>query len=133
MDTQTLTRSRPRRTRQTVAQERSRRRSHKLAAIIERELDPHQPLRHGLRTWARIPAANRVAVAGPLSEIVALLRDPAAIAPERVLRSVLAFVTEPDSPVYGDYPNQAGFAAHALADELRARTGSSARLPATGV
>jgi hypothetical protein len=90
--------------------------------MLESELDPRQPLRHGLRLWTRIPAANRGAVAEPLRHIVALLRDPAVTISDRTLRNVLAFVTEPRSPAYGDYPNQAGFAAHSLVEEIRART-----------
>jgi hypothetical protein len=110
----------PRRTRQTIAQQRFLRRRHKLAAILASELDPRYPLRHGLRSWARIPSANRAPVTEPLLEIVALLRDPATTISGGTLRRILAFVTDPASPVYGQYPTQAGFAAHALADDVRA-------------
>ncbi len=116
----TRTQTSPRRTRQTIAQQRFLRRRQKLAAILEGELDPRYPLRHGLRSWARIPSGNRAAVAAPLQEIVGLLRDPATTVSERTLRRVLAFVTDPASPAYGEYPTQAGFAAHALADDVRA-------------
>ena len=92
----------PRRTRQTVARERFLRRRQKLAAILESELDPRHPLKHGLRSWERIPPANRTAVAEALREIVALLRDPAVTIPERALRRVLAFVTDRASPAYGE-------------------------------
>jgi hypothetical protein len=118
----TLTRSAPRRTRQTIAQDRFWRRRRKLAAILEGELDPHAPLRHRLGFWERIPAANRPAVGESLTQIVMLLRNPAVVISERTLRNVLAFVTEPSSPAYSAYPNQAGFAAHALAAEIRARS-----------
>ena len=110
-----------------IAQQKFLRRRHKLAAILESELDPRYPLRHGLRSWARIPSANRSAVGEPLLQIVMLLRDPAITISERTLRRVLAFVTDPASPVYGDYPTQAGFAAHALADDVRARARGSSR------
>jgi hypothetical protein len=120
MNAHTLTRSAPRRTRQTIAQERFRRRREKLAVILERELDPHEPLRHRLGFWERIPATNRAAVGEPLAQIVVLLRDPAVTISERMLRTVLAFVTESRSHVYSEYPNQAGFAAQALVAEIRA-------------
>ena len=38
-----------------------------------------------------------------------------------------AFVTDPASPVYGSYPTQAGFAAHALADDVRAQARGTSR------
>jgi hypothetical protein len=121
----TRTRSAPRRTRQTVAQERFLRRRQKLAVIVASALDPGHPLRHRLGPWERIPGANRDALSGPMEQIVILLRDPAVTISERTLRRVLAFVTDGSSPAYGEYPNQAGFAAHALAQEIasRARSG----------
>jgi hypothetical protein len=119
----------PRRTRQTVARERFLRRRQKLAAILESELDPRHPLRHGLRSWERIPPANRTVVADALREIATLLRDPAVTIPERALRRVLAFVTDRTSPAYGEYPNQAGFAAHSLVAEIRACTAGQGRSP----
>jgi hypothetical protein len=122
----------PRRTRQTVARERFLRRRQKLAAILESELDALHPLRHGLRSWERIPRANRTAVAESLHEIVTLLRDPAVTIPERALRRVLAFVTDRTSPAYGEYPNQAGFAAHSLVAEIRACSAGEGRSPLDG-
>ena len=123
----TRTLAAPRRTRQMIAQQKFLRRRHKLAGILESELDPRYPLRHGLRSWARIPSANRAAVSEPVLQIVTLLRDPAITVSERTLRRVLAFVTDPASPVYGSYPTQAGFAAHALADDVRAQARGSSR------
>lgn len=108
------------RTRQVRAQERFLRRRRRLASILEDALDPNYPLRHGTRAWPRIPRRNRAAVSEPLQEIAVLLRDPAVTIPERTLRNVLAFVTHPGSTVYGEYPNQAGFRAHSLVDEVRA-------------
>ena len=123
----TLTRPRRRRTRQTVARERFVRRRRKLAAIVEAELDPLHPLRHGLGSWVRVPAANRTAVAEPLQQIATLLRDPAVTISDHTLRRVLAFVTDRGSPVYGEYSNQAGFAAHSLVEEIRARNVAAGR------
>ena len=119
----------PRRTRQTVAQERFLRRRRKLASILESELDPRHPLKHGLRSAERIPPVNRAAVAEPLQDIVALLRDPAVTIPERSLRRVLAFVTDRRSPAYGEYPNQARFAVHSLMAEVRACSAGQGRSP----
>ena len=113
-----LTHALPRRNRQAIAQQKFLRRRQKLAAILESALDPRYPLKHGLRSFARIPGANRGAVGEPLEHIVALLRDPSVTVGDRTLRRVLAFVTDPRSPAFGPYPNQAGFAAHALAEEL---------------
>jgi hypothetical protein len=46
-------------------------------------------------------------------------------------RLVLAFVTDRTSPAYGEYPNQAGFAAHSLVAEVRAcSAGQGLRSPA---
>jgi hypothetical protein len=100
-----------------VPASRSRR---SLAVTLEAALDPGHAIRWGVRTWPRIPRANRIAVAEPLREVAALLRDPAAEIPESALLRVMAFASHPKSPVYGRYPTQAGFAAHALADEVRA-------------
>jgi hypothetical protein len=111
-----ITRGFPRRTRQTLARERFLRRRRSL----EGALDPHFPQRHGLRPWPRIPHTNRRAVAEPLERIAALLRDPAVTVPDRTLRRVMGFVTDPASPAYGPYPNQAGFAAYSLLDEVSA-------------
>jgi hypothetical protein len=115
-----LTRTLPRRTRQTVAHQRFLRRRRSLAAILESALDPRHALRHGLRSLPRIPVANRTAVAEPLHHLVTLLRDPAITISKRTLRRVLEFATHPTSPLYGEYPIQAGFAAHSLVDEARA-------------
>jgi hypothetical protein len=119
------TRSAQRRTRQTVAQERFLRRRQKLAVIVASAFDPWHPLRHRLGLWERIPAANRAALSGPMEHVITLLRDPAVTISDRTLRRVLAFVTDGSSPAYGQYPNQAGFAAHELAQEIasRARSG----------
>jgi hypothetical protein len=113
----------PRRNRQAIAQQRVVRRRHNLAAILEGSLDPRSPLRHRVSAWPRIPAANRAAVAEPLTQIAMLLRDRRVTIPERTLRRVLAFVTQPDSMIYGEYPNQARFGAYSLIDEVRAHTG----------
>jgi hypothetical protein len=110
-----------RRTRQTIARQRFLRRRQSLAAIVERALDPRYPLRHRVGAWPRIPAANRKAVAEPLGQIARALREPAITIPERTLRRVLAFVTDPASPAYGEYPSQAGFVAYALVDEVLAQ------------
>lgn len=67
-------------------------------------------------------AANRAAVAEPLAQIATLLRDRRVTIPERTLRRVLAFVTHPDSTIYGVYPNQARFGAYSLVDEVRAHS-----------
>jgi hypothetical protein len=112
----------PRHTRQTIAQQRFLRRRRTLAAILESALDPRYPLGHGLRSSLRIPGANRTAVAEPLLDVATLLRDPAVTIPKRTVRRILAFVTDPASPAFGEYPTQAGFAACALVDEARAHT-----------
>ena len=117
-----LDRAFPRRTRQTIARERFLRRRRSLAAVVEGVLDPRYPQRHGLRPWPRIPHANRAAVVEPLERIVALLREPAITIPDRTLRRIMAFVTDPASPGYSQYPNQAGFAAYALLEEASAHT-----------
>ena len=43
------------------------RKRRRLAATLEIALEPQHAVRHGLRTWPRIPQANRVAVAEPLA------------------------------------------------------------------
>lgn len=90
-----------------------------LAATVEVALDPQHAVRIGLRSWPRMPRENRAAVAEPLREIVSLLRDPAVEIPESALPRVRAFASHPTSPAFGRYPNQAVFAAYALAEELR--------------
>jgi hypothetical protein len=116
----------PRRNRQAIAQQRVVRRRHNLAVILESALDHRSPLRHRVDAWPRIPAANRAVVAEPLAHIAALLRDRKVTIPERTLRRVLAFVTQPDSVIYGEHPNQARFGAHSLVEEVRAHTGRTA-------
>jgi hypothetical protein len=74
---------------------RTRRR---VAAALEITLEPRLAQRRGLRSWPRIPRANRAAV-----------------------RGVLTLATCPTSALYGPYPNQALFAAHSLVNQLRAR------------
>jgi hypothetical protein len=117
-----ITRAFPRRTRQTIARERFLRRRRSLAAVVEGPLHPRFPQRHGLRPWPRIPNTNRAAVIEPLERIAALLRNPAITVPDRTLRRVMGFVTDPASPAYGQYPNQAGFAAYSLLEEVSARS-----------
>jgi hypothetical protein len=109
----------PRPTRQARLQKRFLRRRQRLAAILERALEPRYPLRHGLQPWPRIPSANRHVVFEPLAKVAILLRDPSVAIPERTLRNVLAFVTDPASAIYGEYPTQASFRAHSLIDEIR--------------
>jgi hypothetical protein len=62
----------------------------------------------------------------PLQQIAKLLRDPSVTIPERTLRSVLAFVTQPSSAAFGEYPTQASFCAHSLVDEIRGHTSAAA-------
>ena len=45
---------------------------------------------------------------------------PAITVADRTLRRVMGFVTDPASPAYGRYPNQAGFAAYSLLEEVAA-------------
>ena len=122
VDKANLNRGHGGRTRQRAAQQRFLRRRRRLAEILESALDPRYPLRHGVRAWPRIPSANRAAVAEPLQHIVALLRDPRMTIAERTLRRVLAFLADPTSPAYGEYPRQAGFMAYSLVDEVRTHT-----------
>ena len=72
------------------------------------------------RPWPRIPHPNRAAVREPLQRIAVLLRDPAITVADRTLRRVMGFVTDPASPAYGRYPNQAGFVAYSLLEEVSA-------------
>jgi hypothetical protein len=90
------------------------------AATLEIALEPGHAVRRGLRTWPRIPKANRLAVAEPLSELVSLLRDPAVAVNERALPEIRAFASHPASPAFGPHPVRAKFAAYALVDEVRA-------------
>jgi hypothetical protein len=91
-----------------------------LAATLEIALAPNHPARRGLRTWPRMPRANRAAIAQPLREIVSLLRDPHVSLADDRLPEIMAFASLPTSPAFGPHPAQAGFLAHALADEIRA-------------
>ena len=95
----------------TATVSRSRR---DLASTLELTLDPRLGVRRGLRTWPRVPRANRDAVAEPLGEIVSLLRDPAVAISERAEQRVRVLATHPTSPAYGQHPNRAGFAAWSL-------------------
>ena len=90
-----------------------------LASTIDMTLEPRDGVRRGLRSWPRIPRANRAAVAEPLTEIAALLRDPEVTISASTARRILALATHPASPAYGQHPNRAGFAAWALLAELR--------------
>jgi hypothetical protein len=111
-----------RRASQTVAPAGVSRSRRSLAKTLEVALDPGHGVRRGLNSWPRIPRANRVAVAEPMREIILLLHDPAKAIPERTWQRVLAFVSHPASPAFGEYPNQAGFAAYTLVAEVRAGT-----------
>ena len=122
----TTTQTVPRPTRQARMQKRFLRRRQRLAAILERALDARYPLKHGLQPWPRSPRANRSVVFEPLQQIAKLLRDPSVTIPERTLRSVLAFVTQPSSAAFGEYPTQASFCAHSLVDEIRGHTSAAA-------
>jgi hypothetical protein len=97
-----------------------------LAATLEVALEPEHVVRVGLRTWPRMPRANREAVAEPLREIASLLRDSEVVVPDRVLPEIMAFASHPSSPAFGRSPVRAGFLAHALADELRAGSARAA-------
>ena len=91
-----------------------------LAVTLEIALEPRHAVRRGLRTWPRMPLANRVAVAKPLREIVSLLRDPEVTLSDDTLPEIMAFASLPTSPAFGPHPVRASFAAHALAERLRA-------------
>ena len=123
-----LTHAFPRRTRQTVAQQRYLRRRRNIAGILETALDPRYPLRHGLHLWPRIPVANRASIAEAFEQLVVMLRDPSITIPKRTVRDVMAFATHPASPAYGAYPAQAGFAAQALVDDVRAHSVDAAHV-----
>jgi hypothetical protein len=90
-----------------------------LASTLEIALEPRHATRRGLRTWPRMPRANRLAVAEPLREIISLLRDPEMQLADDALPEIMAFATHPTSPAYGPYPTRASFAAHALSERLR--------------
>ena len=107
--------------RQTTLPARVSRRRRNLAGTLEMTLEPRYAVRRGLRNWPRIPHDNRDAAAGPVREIISLLRDPSVSIPDDVLRRVTALTTHPASPLYGQYSTQARFAAFAMAAELRMR------------
>ena len=109
----------------TIAPGRISRRRRNLAETLELTLEPMIAMRRGLRTWPRVPKANRAVVAEPLAEIVALLRDPEASVSDDASRRVMVFATHPTSPIYGQYPNRAGFAAWSLLAELRGHASSA--------
>ena len=96
------------------------RRRRSLAGTIEVSLAPSVAQRHALNYWPRIPSANRTALAEPMGEIVAMLRDPAFTVTDDALARILALATHPASPAFGPYPIQARFAAYSLLDELGA-------------
>lgn len=107
--------------RQTTLPARVSRGRQDLAGALEMTLQPRHAVRRGLRSWPRIPHDNRDAAAGPVQELVSLLRNPSVSIPEDVLRRVMALTTHPASPLYGQYSTQARFAAFAVAAELRTR------------
>jgi hypothetical protein len=109
----------------TIAPGRVSRRRRNAAQALELTLEPMIAMRRGLRTWPRVPKANRAVVVEPVAEIVALLRDPGAVVSESASNRVMAFATHPTSPIYGQYPNRAGFAAWSLLAELRGHAGSN--------
>jgi hypothetical protein len=94
----------------------------RLATTLEIALEPRHAVRRGLRTWPRIPQANRVAICEPLREIISLLRDPDADVDESALPQLMAFTSHPGSPAFAPHPVRARFAAYELVDEVRAGT-----------
>ena len=103
----------------TIAPLRVSRRRRTTANALELTLEPTIAMRRGMRTWPRVPKANRVVVVERVAEIAALLRDPDATVSESASNRVMAFATHPTSPLFGQYPNRAGFAAWSLLAELR--------------
>ena len=101
------------------------RRRRNVAGVLDLTLQPAIAMRRGLRGGPRIPRANRTAVAEPLAEIVALLRDPEAAVSDDAARRVFALATNPTSALYGPYPNRAGFVVWSLLAELRGHAGYS--------
>jgi hypothetical protein len=91
-----------------------------LATTIEIALEPRHAVRRGLRTWPRIPQADRAAICEPLREIISLLRDPDVAVDETALPAIMAFTSHPSSPAFGPHPVRAKFAAYELVDEVRA-------------
>lgn len=113
-----------RRAGRTIAFERASRVRRNLANTLEMTLEPRVAVRRGLRSWPRVPRVNRVAAAEPLAEIAALLRDPGVAISRSASRRILVLATHPTSPLYGPYPNRAGFAAWSLLAELRGHASS---------
>ena len=105
-----------------TARQRVSRRRQSLAGTLEMTLEPRYAVRRGLRSWPRVPHDNRDAAAGPVREIISLLRDPSVSIPDDVFRRIVALTTHPASPLYGQYSIQARYAAFAVAAELRTRT-----------
>ena len=91
-----------------------------LAGTLEISLETSLTPRHVMNYWPRIPYPNRLAVAEPMREIVAMLRDPAVEIAEEALPRILELASHPASPAFGSHPIEARFAAYALLDELRA-------------
>jgi hypothetical protein len=104
---------------QTVARPVTSRRRRTLAGTLEVLLAPAVAPRFTQAFWPRIPYANRVAIAEPMHELVAMLRDPAIVIADDALPRILALATHPASPAFGPHPTQAQFTAYALLDELR--------------
>ena len=110
---------------ETMSRRGVSRRRWNLAGTLEITLEPALAPRHSLGYWPRIPYANRVAIAEPMQEIVALLRDPDIEIPDEALDRALALATHPASPAFGPHPIQARFAAHSLLDDLRSAVDGS--------
>ena len=102
------------------------RRRWNLAATLEILLDPAHAPGPRLNYWPRLPSANRAALAEPVQEIVAVLRDPGCEVVEADLERILSLATHPASPAYGRYPTQARFAAYSLAEDIRAAVNAHA-------
>jgi hypothetical protein len=110
---------------QTVSRPISSRRRRTLAGTLEVLLAPAVAPRFTQEYWPRIPYANRVALAEPMQEIVAMLRDPAIVIADDALPRILAIATHPASPAFGSHPTQAQVTAYALLDELRTAADSA--------
>jgi hypothetical protein len=96
-----------------------------VAGALDLALQPALAMRRGLRSGPRVPRANRTAVAEPLAEIAALLRDPEVAVSDDAARRVFALATNPTSALYGQHPNRAGFVVWSLLAELRGHAGYS--------
>ena len=88
-----------------------------LATTLELTLDPRRAARRGL-VWARVPRANREAIAEPVQQIARLLRDSSVAIPDSALVRIRALATHPASPAYDPSPTRARFLAWSLVDEL---------------